>query len=48
MATQGEEAVGSMGNDTPISALSDKPIPEARIARTRKCGWRSFRTSSRR
>src|SRR3989441_9844328 len=25
MATQGEEAVGSMGNDTPISALSDKP-----------------------
>src|SRR5262245_34678867 len=23
MATQGEEAVGSMGNDTPISALSD-------------------------
>src|SRR6267142_6014602 len=25
MATQGEEAVGSMGNDTPISALSEKP-----------------------
>ena len=25
MASQGEEAVGSMGNDTPISALSDKP-----------------------
>jgi len=25
MAIQGEEAVGSMGNDTPISALSDKP-----------------------
>src|SRR5262245_19372403 len=25
MATQGEEAVGSMGNDTPISALSSKP-----------------------
>src|SRR5215211_2802369 len=25
MATQGEEAVGSMGNDAPISALSDKP-----------------------
>ncbi|MGB8565464.1 MAG: glutamate synthase central domain-containing protein, partial [Pseudolabrys sp.] len=25
MATTGEEAVGSMGNDTPISALSDKP-----------------------
>ena len=25
MATQGEEAVGSMGTDTPISALSDKP-----------------------
>ena len=24
MATTGEEAVGSMGNDTPISALSDK------------------------
>jgi glutamate synthase (NADPH/NADH) large chain len=24
MAVQGEEAVGSMGNDTPISALSDK------------------------
>ena len=24
MALQGEEAVGSMGNDTPISALSDK------------------------
>ncbi len=25
MAVQGEEAVGSMGNDTPISALSEKP-----------------------
>ena len=25
MATTGEEAVGSMGNDTPISAMSDKP-----------------------
>jgi glutamate synthase (NADPH/NADH) large chain len=25
MASVGEEAVGSMGNDTPISALSDKP-----------------------
>src|SRR5579871_6881419 len=25
MATTGEEAVGSMGNDTPISALSDRP-----------------------
>ena len=25
MGTIGEEAVGSMGNDTPISALSDKP-----------------------
>jgi glutamate synthase (NADPH/NADH) large chain len=25
MATTGEEAVGSMGNDTPISALSSKP-----------------------
>src|SRR5256886_4422165 len=25
MAIQGEEAVGSMGNDAPISALSDKP-----------------------
>jgi glutamate synthase (NADPH/NADH) large chain len=25
MGTSGEEAVGSMGNDTPISALSDKP-----------------------
>src|SRR6202035_480699 len=25
MGTTGEEAVGSMGNDTPISALSDKP-----------------------
>src|SRR5256886_16087015 len=25
MAIQGEEAVGSMGNDTPISALSNKP-----------------------
>ena len=25
MATTGEEAVGSMGNDAPISALSDKP-----------------------
>jgi glutamate synthase (NADPH/NADH) large chain len=25
MAVQGEEAVGSMGNDTPISALSDRP-----------------------
>src|SRR5215472_10150237 len=27
MATTGEEAVGSMGNDTPISALSDRPKP---------------------
>src|SRR5262249_56799479 len=27
MAATGEEAVGSMGNDTPISALSDKPKP---------------------
>ena len=27
MATTGEEAVGSMGNDTPISALSDKAKP---------------------
>src|SRR5450756_13781 len=27
MATTGEEAIGSMGNDTPISALSDKPKP---------------------
>src|SRR5262249_5465406 len=25
MATTGEEAVGSMGNDTPISALSERP-----------------------
>ena len=25
MALQGEEAIGSMGNDTPISALSDRP-----------------------
>ena len=25
MATTGEEAVGSMGNDTPISAMSDRP-----------------------
>src|SRR6202008_2319523 len=25
MGSTGEEAVGSMGNDTPISALSDKP-----------------------
>src|SRR5471032_3310029 len=25
MAAQGEEAIGSMGNDTPISALSNKP-----------------------
>ena len=25
MATTGEEAIGSMGNDTPISALSDQP-----------------------
>ncbi len=25
MAANGEEAIGSMGNDTPISALSDKP-----------------------
>ncbi|MFL6796800.1 MAG: glutamate synthase large subunit [Xanthobacteraceae bacterium] len=25
MAVQGEEAVGSMGNDTPLSALSDRP-----------------------
>ncbi len=27
MASTGEEATGSMGNDTPISALSDKPKP---------------------
>ena len=27
MATTGQEAVGSMGNDAPISALSDKPKP---------------------
>jgi glutamate synthase (NADPH/NADH) large chain len=27
MAAQGEEAIGSMGTDTPISALSDKPKP---------------------
>ncbi|MGZ5895580.1 MAG: glutamate synthase large subunit, partial [Xanthobacteraceae bacterium] len=27
MATTGEEAVGSMGNDAPISALSDRPKP---------------------
>ena len=27
MATTGEEAVGSMGNDTPISALSDRSKP---------------------
>src|SRR6202012_541452 len=27
MASTGEEAAGSMGNDTPISALSDKPKP---------------------
>ena len=27
MATTGEEAVGSMGNDTPISALSDRAKP---------------------
>src|SRR4029077_12437408 len=27
MASTGEEAVGSMGNDTPISALSDRPKP---------------------
>ncbi len=27
MATTGEEAVGSMGNDTPISALSERPKP---------------------
>ncbi|WP_244485403.1 glutamate synthase large subunit [Pseudolabrys sp. Root1462] len=27
MGTTGEEAIGSMGNDTPISALSDKPKP---------------------
>jgi glutamate synthase (NADPH/NADH) large chain len=27
MASTGEEAIGSMGNDTPISALSDKPKP---------------------
>jgi glutamate synthase (NADPH/NADH) large chain len=27
MATTGEEAIGSMGNDTPISALSDRPKP---------------------
>ncbi len=27
MASTGEEANGSMGNDTPISALSDKPKP---------------------
>jgi len=27
MASTGEEGVGSMGNDTPISALSDRPKP---------------------
>ncbi len=27
MATTGEEAIGSMGNDTPISALSTRPKP---------------------
>ena len=27
MASTGEEASGSMGNDTPLSALSDKPKP---------------------
>ncbi len=27
MASTGEEAIGSMGTDTPISALSDKPKP---------------------
>src|SRR5471030_2647737 len=27
MGSTGEEAIGSMGNDTPISALSDKPKP---------------------
>jgi glutamate synthase (NADPH/NADH) large chain len=27
MATTGEEAIGSMGNDTPISALSERPKP---------------------
>src|SRR5258705_13483472 len=27
MAATGEEAAGSMGNDTPISALSDRPKP---------------------
>ncbi|HEY4141303.1 MAG TPA: glutamate synthase large subunit [Pseudolabrys sp.] len=27
MGTTGEEAIGSMGTDTPISALSDKPKP---------------------
>src|SRR5580704_9668566 len=27
MASAGEEATGSMGNDTPISALSDRPKP---------------------
>jgi glutamate synthase (NADPH/NADH) large chain len=27
MASTGEEAVGSMGNDAPISAMSDKPKP---------------------
>ena len=27
MATTGEEAIGSMGNDTPISAMSDQPKP---------------------
>jgi glutamate synthase (NADPH) large chain len=27
MAATGEEAIGSMGNDTPISALSDRPKP---------------------
>jgi glutamate synthase domain-containing protein 2/glutamate synthase domain-containing protein 1/glutamate synthase domain-containing protein 3 len=27
MAGTGQEAVGSMGNDTPIAALSDRPVP---------------------
>ena len=27
MATQGQEAIGSMGTDTPLACLSDRPQP---------------------
>ncbi len=46
MASTGEEANGSMGNDTPISALSDKRSRRCRTSRSR-CSLISSRISRR-